>query len=164
MIGKMYRPLQILSLQDKRGYEFINKYKSNYGRFYNFTFKIYLNYDSDNKTENINLEFSNLLIKTSLKQFKQLQGTKKTVLNKSAFDFGLKRLKTNDLKKIESLRKLTRPSNIKTKEYLFFTIDISSNLKNERDMLMVLMTPKIVENEEIMEICTISDTWVEIVE
>lgn len=141
MIGKMYRPLKILSIPDRRGFTIYNKYKSNFGGIYKFEQDIYLDYDSKTETENIVIEFKNLDLPVMInsKKDRTYKKTKdKILINRKKW-------------KIKTLRKMNRPVKISSSSSLELTIPIlSSKDENENDYLELIIIPNIIDGKEYL--------------
>lgn len=139
MIGKMYRPLKILNIPGKRGFSILNKYKSNFSGLFTFDTNIYLNYDAENQTEVVQLEVQGLQIPVYMEQGSPISDERVISSDKE--------------RKIESLRKLIRPTKIASKEALDFVMMIESGKdKNETDVLELSFLPIVIDNEEYLKI------------
>ena len=138
MIGRMYRPVKILNIPGKRGFSILNKYKSNFGGTFKFDTHVYLNYNATEQTEVVQLEFHDLSLPIYMKKGKELEKGTAVSQTKS--------------RKIESLRKLVRPTKISSKESLDFVMLIESKEKSENDVLELSFMPVMVDNEEYMEV------------
>jgi len=161
MIGKMYRPIKISTIDQKRGFELEHKYKSNFGGTVEFTQNIYLLFDADKQQDVIKMELFHLPIPVlvSGQQFTQLDA-QHSKENKEAVT-------------ITTFRKMERPgskSSVGRKalmtskgDALFFEVPITSE-KNaeENDWLEVELQPVIVNNQEYLRVQTASETPVEI--
>lgn len=138
MIGRMYRPVKILNIPGKRGFSILNKYKSNFGGTFEFSANIYLNYNAEEQTEVVQLEFHDISLPIYMKKGKVLGDGTAVSVTKS--------------RKIESLRKLIRPSKISSKDSLDFVMLIESKEKSENDVLEISFMPIMLNNEEYMEV------------
>lgn len=138
MIGRMYRPVKILNIPGKRGFSILNKYKSNFGGAFQFEAHIYLNYNADEGTEVVQLEFHELSLPIYMKKGKELEDGTVASQTKS--------------RKVESLRKLVRPTKISSKDSLDFVMLIESKEKSENDVLEISFMPIMVDSEEYMEV------------
>lgn len=140
MIGKMYRPLRILNIPDKRGYTIYNKYKSNFGGTYKFEQDVYLNYDIETETETIEIDFRDLNVPVVVNN-----STKAKIIsdNKVITDI--------DKFKVESLRRVNRPTKISSSDSLDMVVPIlSQKNEEENDHLDIRMYPTIIDQKEVM--------------
>lgn len=111
MIGKMYRPIKIFSLPDKRGYQFWHKYKSNFGGIVQFTQDIHLYYHPEDQSETIRMDFQDMSVPLLLDSNQFYKKTEQFCISKQE-KFILKEL---------TLRKLEKPGiKIPKKWEIFF--------------------------------------------
>lgn len=140
MIGKMYRPIKILSVPSTRGYNLENKYKSNFGKVNKFNLNVSLSYIVESETEIISISFLDIKIPVVMNQ-----DSSKLIDNNS--------VRTNVAERnIYSLRRLGRPNNISSMgDILEFAMEVVS-LKdvNEDEILTIRLQPIIRDNEEYM--------------
>ncbi|MDF2879486.1 MAG: hypothetical protein K0R54_43 [Clostridiaceae bacterium] len=188
MIGRIYRPLKILSIPNKRGYKILNKYMSNFGGTNKFTLDVYLNYNVKEKSETIQMDFYDMDIPILVRQFKfavdPLVGTyEKTIKeeNSKKTVYGIednnKVLFTDKKKTIKTLRKISRPTDISSKNaqaednLLINQTDISSKNslsftqlitsakdEKENDVLVVELYLDVVKNIEYLVVEVICKT------
>ena len=152
MIGKMYRPLKILGLEDNRGFGMDLKFKSNFGGSFNFKVEIFLNYVKAEQTEKILIKISGLPVKAALNDLENY------IINKEKTSLIVKRELI-----IDSLRKMYRPSKMSSKEDLNIEFPIISQRNEaEDDCLILNLQPVIKDNEEYMLIKFIAKSSVEI--
>lgn len=157
MIGKMYRPIQVLNIPNKRGYKITHKYKSNYAGGYKFEQEVYLEYNDKKSTEKlcinmINLEIPVLFTQLNYKEdpifIKKDGGTEYVIEN-----FEKEPINNKTLHTIESLRKISRPTNISSKNNLEFVFVLISNKNpSENDIVEIEMFPTIANRKEYMRI------------
>ncbi len=184
MIGKMYRPLKISFMPGKRGYEFLHKFNSHFGGSYKFTQEIYLNYNASKKTERVQINFVGLNIPVIVKQSKFVQPptivettVARTVNNANesespsekrvkVLDYMIENYETEKLTeiplRIETFRKISRPTRISSKGNLEFGFIITSTKEDENDVLIVEMEPKIIDGDEYMVLNVICKTPVNV--
>lgn len=158
-IGKMYLPKKILRMNDKRGFMFHHKYKSNLKGTFDFTQEIHLFYVDGEET--ITMEFKNLKIPLLVKKdrFREISKTQCIERQKG--------------KKIETFRKLERPGTIfNDKKTLITSKDgdlyfempiVSEKKKSENELLTVQLSVKLINQKEYLEVTTSSNTPVQLV-
>lgn len=167
MIGKMYRPIQILNIPNKRGYKITHKYKSNYAGGYKFEQEIYLEYNNKKATETLCINMLNLEIPVLVTQLSYKEDPI-IVKNNGDVECVIENFETEPLKdktppKIESLRKISRPTNISSKNYLEFSFILTSSKNQlENDIVEIDMFPTIINRKEYMRIITISKTPIKV--
>lgn len=148
MIGKMYRPLRILNIPDKRGFTIYNKYKSNFGGTYKFEQDICLNYNTSSETETIEVDFKTLEIPVVINNAPNAEVIEgdKVITDKNPVT-------------IKTLRKVNRPTKIASSDSLDMIIPIlSQKNEEENDYLDIKMYPVIVNEEEVMVVEVSSKT------
>jgi hypothetical protein len=139
MIGRMYRPLKILNIPGKRGFNILNKYKSNFGGTFKFETDVYLDYNAEEQTEVVQVEFKNINLPIYME--KGIRQTEESVVS------------TNQSRTIESFRKLVRPTKISSKDVLDYVMKIESPKgESENDILEMNLVPVMVEGQEYMKI------------
>ncbi|WCK57730.1 hypothetical protein PP175_27225 (plasmid) [Aneurinibacillus sp. Ricciae_BoGa-3] len=138
MIGRMYRPLKILTIPGKRGYNILNKYKSSFGgEADTFEMEVYLHYNAGKGTEEVRIEFKDLTLPVRIENGHRISAHVAS--------------NTDAERKIGSLRKFERPTNITSKNVLEFTMLIKSQKdEEENDALVVRLNPTVIDNEEYM--------------
>lgn len=147
MIGKIYRPLTIVNLANKRGYELLIKMKSNFGGNHFAKVELYLMYNAPNQTEEIHVEIHGLEMPIQLNKQPDLIQVGETA-----------ELKTKEIK-IETLRKIFRPKGIRSKDSLTFALDILSNRdETENEEIHIEMEQLVKSGSEILSFNISSDT------
>ena len=148
MIGKMFRPIEIRQINDKRGYLFVHKYKSNLGKINEFTQKIYLVYDLYNSGEHIYIEFEDLNIPVIVDNDFEMVGH--SAISKKS-------------KTVSLLRKLTRPNKIsrikkdlRDNGSISIISNIISDIDTEGEILEFDLQLKFVNGQDQLRLCTSS--------
>lgn len=127
MIGKIYRPTDVKILKGQRGFSINHKLKSNFGGFKDFEERVFLDFDYENKTEQLKIEIEGIDIPIDFVQ-KRFKVEPEIIHNEN--EKGIKNVTFKLLDesktvvgattvKVGTLRKLNRPSKISTtKGYL----------------------------------------------
>jgi len=187
MIGKMYRPIKILSLKDKRGYQFLHKYKSNFGGIVEFTQDIHLYYHSEDQSETIRMDFQKMMAPLLLDSNQFYKESEQSCISRQE-KFILKELTLRKLEKpgikipekwesfFEKWKKKEvvrdRKGNIVGEaikadlfsrgESLYFEMPIFSKREEENEWVVVEMKPVVWNGKEFITINVRSQTPVEI--
>lgn len=171
MIGKMFRPLEIINIPDKRGYKFLNKYKSNFAGIKKFTLDIFLDYDADTSSETINLVLRDLTVPLACleQEFNKLS-------SQSA-------ISTEQKYVLDVFRQMVRPTAMSVKEGLTFVMPIEASRdsqdnrddsgkilsldefehnKKYNDLLRIHIMPIVLDNREYMRINAVANTPISI--
>lgn len=150
-IGKMYRPTEIYSLQDKRGLEFHHKYKSNFGPKHSFSQQVFLYFDQDDKEticiEMMDLEVDVLLDASYFQKIDEHTATSK-----------------NERRSVTSLRNILRPADKKMsskKETLVGEMVIDSE-RDRNEKLTFEIKPVIVDNKEYLHFIFTAKTQIQV--
>jgi hypothetical protein len=139
MIGKMYRPLKVLNIREKRGFTIVNKYKSNFGGTHTFDMDMYLDYNAETETEVIHIEFKGINIPVYVQE-----GARKNDVIV---------VQEEKERVIKSLRKMVRPTKISSKDMLEMTILIESpKVESENDALEIKLMPIVKNGEEFLQV------------
>lgn len=147
MIGKMFRPVEIKTMEEPRGFRLKHKMKSNYGGQHNFLQNIYLRYDFEAGQQELVLDFSEEERSILLKSEKYKPLTDKKAQSRS----GSKNFKTFRLIKRPGSPQ-TESSFISSKDGILtisFTIESEDNPK-ENDVLLLKMKPTVYKNKEYL--------------
>lgn len=156
MIGKIYRPVKVLSLAGKRGYRFYHKYISCFTGQYHFQKDVYLHFQDGGESIRIEIRDLNIPVLLNGNQF-VLKDNHWAVTKQE------KRKVVLENVNLSSLRKICRPANkqISSKKNML-TIKMPILSAEDSETLVIQMKPIVLNNEEYLWFFASADTQIEL--